>query len=63
METNEEAAGTIISLRVDKELEGRINAYLQHLNGRTAGVFVSRASALRALILKGLEEVGYDVPR
>jgi hypothetical protein len=44
-----------IPLRVDDELFGRIEKYLEHMRKDAPGVDVKRTDAVRQLVIRGLE--------
>jgi hypothetical protein len=54
---NEMAKTTLVAFRLDHELLKRIDAFAKRLEEQTPGIKLARADAVRAILLRGLEEL------
>jgi hypothetical protein len=48
---------TLVAFRLDNELLKRIDAFAKHLEELTPGIKLARANAVRAILLRGLDEL------
>jgi hypothetical protein len=54
---NEMGKTTLVAFRLENDLLKRIDAYAKRLEEETPGIKLARADAVRAILLRGLEEL------
>src|SRR5215813_4083283 len=52
----EMAKTTMVAFRLENELLKRIDAFAKHLEGKTPGIKLTRADAVRVILVRGLAE-------
>ncbi len=57
LQEDEMAKTTLVAFRLDNELLKRIDAYAKRIEEQSPGIKLARADAVRAILLRGLEEL------